>query len=112
MELRDGWPRVMLDLGTSPVLLTTSMGANSRSPSLADDRWHRLDIMWGNEVRPDLEELQKVLTRCLTHCPQLTVPSNRITRSFDLFKLSFTIRIQKHLAVVLMPKEYDGYILT
>ncbi|XP_045111838.1 putative neural-cadherin 2 isoform X1 [Portunus trituberculatus] len=49
VELRDGWPRVMLDLGTSPVLLTTSMGSTSRSPSLADDRWHRLDIMWGNE---------------------------------------------------------------
>lgn len=51
VELRAGQPRVMLDLGTSPVLLTTSsVAAASALPSLADGHWHRLDIIWGNEV--------------------------------------------------------------
>lgn len=43
VELRDGQPRVMLDLGTNPVLLSTST-------MTADGHWHRLDIIWGNKV--------------------------------------------------------------
>ncbi|XP_069191341.1 LOW QUALITY PROTEIN: putative neural-cadherin 2 [Procambarus clarkii] len=62
VELRGGRPWVMLDLGTSPVLLAAShthrgsaasQAASSspthHAPSLADGRWHRLDVIWGQQ---------------------------------------------------------------
>ncbi|XP_050686791.1 putative neural-cadherin 2 isoform X2 [Eriocheir sinensis] len=44
LELRDGRPALLLDLGAGPV--TLSLNA---SYSLADHTWHRLDLIWRNE---------------------------------------------------------------
>lgn len=45
LELRDGRPTLLLELGAGPI--TLSLNA---SYSLADYTWHRLDLIWGNEV--------------------------------------------------------------
>ena len=46
LELRCGRPFLMLDLGGGPVTL-----ALTASYSLADSTWHRLDVIWKDEVR-------------------------------------------------------------
>lgn len=46
LELRDGRPTLLLELGAGPVTLSLNT-----SYSLADDTWHRLDLIWRNEVR-------------------------------------------------------------
>lgn len=47
LELRDGRPALLLDLGAGPVALSLNA-----SYSLADHAWHRLDLIWRDEVRP------------------------------------------------------------
>ncbi|KAK7070791.1 hypothetical protein SK128_020797, partial [Halocaridina rubra] len=42
VELKEGRPQVLLDLGTGPLFLEVS-----EVPSLADGLWHRLDLFWG-----------------------------------------------------------------
>lgn len=46
LELRSGRPSLLLDLGAGPMTLTLNT-----SYSLADYVWHRLDIIWKDEVR-------------------------------------------------------------
>ena len=46
LELRSGRPSLLLDLGAGPVALTLNT-----SYSLADYTWHRLDLIWKDEVR-------------------------------------------------------------
>lgn len=46
LELRQGRPFLLLNLGAGPVTL-----ALDASYSLADNTWHRLDLMWKDEVR-------------------------------------------------------------
>ncbi|XP_047487091.1 putative neural-cadherin 2 [Penaeus chinensis] len=46
LELRGGRPRLMLDLGSSPILLEPAHA--HAAPNLADGRWHRLDVVWGD----------------------------------------------------------------
>lgn len=55
LELRDGRPALLLDLGAGPV--TLSLNA---SYSLADHTWHRLDLIWKNEVRRLIRHLERV----------------------------------------------------
>ncbi|XP_066966022.1 putative neural-cadherin 2 [Macrobrachium rosenbergii] len=57
LELRDGRPRMLLDLGTGPVSLSLSDGQ-----AMNDGRWHRLDIFWRNqraELVSDLCQFEK-----------------------------------------------------
>ena len=46
LELRQGRPVLLLDLGGDPVTLTLNS-----SSSLADNTWHRIDLIWKDEVR-------------------------------------------------------------
>lgn len=46
LELRQGRPVVLLDLGGGPVTLTLNS-----SSSLAENAWHRIDLIWKDEVR-------------------------------------------------------------
>ena len=46
LELRQGRPVLLLNLGDGPVTLTLDT-----SPSLADNTWHRIDLIWRGEVR-------------------------------------------------------------
>ncbi|XP_071548441.1 LOW QUALITY PROTEIN: putative neural-cadherin 2 [Panulirus ornatus] len=45
LELRGGRPSLLLDLGAGPVTLVLNA-----SYSLADNTWHRLDLIWRDEV--------------------------------------------------------------
>ncbi|XP_071516873.1 putative neural-cadherin 2 isoform X2 [Panulirus ornatus] len=45
LELRQGRPYLLLDLGAGPVTL-----ALNASYSLADDMWHRIDLIWRDEL--------------------------------------------------------------
>lgn len=45
LELRAGQPSLLLDLGGGPVTLTLN------TSTLADTTWHRLDLLWGKQVR-------------------------------------------------------------
>ncbi|XP_069188218.1 putative neural-cadherin 2 [Procambarus clarkii] len=45
LELRDGRPSLLLDLGTGSVVLTINV-----SYSVSDSKWHRLDLMWKDET--------------------------------------------------------------
>ncbi|XP_050723500.1 putative neural-cadherin 2 isoform X2 [Eriocheir sinensis] len=45
LELRQGRPVLLLDLGGGPVTL-----ALNSSASLADDTWHRIDLIWKDEL--------------------------------------------------------------
>lgn len=44
LELREGRPVLLLDLGGGPVTLALN------SSSLADNTWHRIDLLWKEEV--------------------------------------------------------------
>ena len=46
LELRQGRPALLLDLGGGPVILTLDS-----SSSLVDNTWHRIDLTWKGEVR-------------------------------------------------------------
>lgn len=46
LELRDGRPFLMLDLGDGTVILSLTA-----SYSLADSKWHRIDVIWKDEVK-------------------------------------------------------------
>lgn len=46
LELRQGRPHLLLDLGGGAV----SLGLNA-SYSLADNTWHRIDLIWKDQVR-------------------------------------------------------------
>ncbi|KAG7161552.1 neural-cadherin 2-like 5 [Homarus americanus] len=45
LELRDGRPSLVLDLGAGPVALTINA-----SYTVTNSRWHRLDLLWKDEV--------------------------------------------------------------
>ncbi|XP_063876229.1 putative neural-cadherin 2 [Scylla paramamosain] len=45
LELRQGQPVLLLDLGGGPVTLTLNS-----SSSLADNTWHRIDLIWKDEL--------------------------------------------------------------
>ncbi|MPC29128.1 Neural-cadherin [Portunus trituberculatus] len=45
LELRQGQPVLLLDLGGGPVTLTLNS-----SSSLADNTWHRIDLIWKHEL--------------------------------------------------------------
>nr|XP_053630333.1 putative neural-cadherin 2 [Cherax quadricarinatus] len=45
LELRQGRPSLLLDLGGGPVTLTLNA-----SSSLADNTWHRIDLIWKDEL--------------------------------------------------------------
>lgn len=45
LELRGGRPSLLLDLGGGPVTLTLHA-----SYSFADSAWHRIDLIWKDEV--------------------------------------------------------------
>ncbi|XP_047489161.1 putative neural-cadherin 2 [Penaeus chinensis] len=45
LELRGGRPSLLLDLGAGPAALSLNA-----SYSLADSRWHRLDLIWKDEL--------------------------------------------------------------
>lgn len=45
LELSQGRPVLLLDLGGGPVTLTLNSSA-----SLADNTWHRIDLIWKDEV--------------------------------------------------------------
>lgn len=46
LELRQGRPSLLLDLGYGPTSLTLK-----DSYSLADNTWHRIDLLWKEKVR-------------------------------------------------------------
>ncbi|KAK8750512.1 hypothetical protein OTU49_014877, partial [Cherax quadricarinatus] len=56
LELVSGRPRVLVDLGTSPILLDPTHA--SLVPSLADGRWHRLDLIVA------LQKVEVIVDRC------------------------------------------------
>ncbi|KAK8405263.1 hypothetical protein O3P69_001675 [Scylla paramamosain] len=56
VELEDGRPRLLLDVGSSPVLLAASPG--HPLPRLADGHWHRLDVVWG------AQRVELIVDRC------------------------------------------------
>ncbi|XP_069196001.1 putative neural-cadherin 2 isoform X2 [Procambarus clarkii] len=56
LELVGGRPQVLVDLGTSPVLLDPSEG--HLVPSLADGRWHRLDLVVARQ------KVEVIVDRC------------------------------------------------
>lgn len=45
LELREGRPSLVLDLGAGPVLLSINS-----SYTVTDSKWHRLDLVWREEV--------------------------------------------------------------
>lgn len=57
LELRDGRPNLLLELGAGPVTLNLNT-----SYSLADHTWHRLDLIWRNEVRQLIRHQERIQT--------------------------------------------------
>lgn len=51
LELRGGRPFLMLDLGDGTVTLSLTA-----SYSLADSVWHRIDVIWKDEVRTKIRD--------------------------------------------------------
>lgn len=43
LELHQGRPMLLLDLGSGPITLTLNT-------SLTDNTWHRIDLIWKDEV--------------------------------------------------------------
>lgn len=49
IELKNGQPRLILLWDKNSVLLNYNFDENS-GPSLSDNRWHRLDVIWTRQV--------------------------------------------------------------
>lgn len=61
LELRRGRPFLLLDLGSSAVTL-----ALNASYSVADNTWHRIDVIWKDEVSADVTLGFLFESQCLT----------------------------------------------
>ncbi|XP_063876237.1 putative neural-cadherin 2 isoform X2 [Scylla paramamosain] len=63
LELHQGQPMLLLDLGSGPITLTLNT-------SLADNMWHRIDLIWKDEL------VEMIVDLCLgSHWDKLPAPS-------------------------------------
>ncbi|XP_076057185.1 putative neural-cadherin 2 [Oratosquilla oratoria] len=65
LELHGGRPRLLLDLGSNPIVLTLPPTA----PSLADDAWHRIDVVWGSQTVELVADMCEVSPKCHISAP-------------------------------------------